>query len=173
MAISLTVNFFVRNVLTKIITRDVPKNLKRYIKARFVYVFGHLNISIFNFSLAPSTRVRPVVSLWLTIVDSFIAYLSFSRSLSLLFPVSLLLQFFSWFSISCNRPSHPRSIGNPTIRITLENRTDTKQLFNAAYCGFGLSRWNTTESRLSKRLLYEVTVSSIILLSLNWKLTIY
>lgn len=62
------------------ITRDAPKNLKRYIKARFVCVFGQLNISIFNFSLAPSARVRPVVSLWLTIVDSFIAYLSFSHS---------------------------------------------------------------------------------------------
>lgn len=141
---------------------EVAKNIKRRGGERH-RVFGQLNISIFNFSLALSVGARSAVSLWLTIVDSFIADLSvpppcypppslpLSLSLSLylvssprLSPsahavlVSLLLQFFSWFSISSSLAS-PRSIDNPAIRITLENRTDTKQLFNAAYRGFGLS----------------------------------
>lgn len=60
-------------------------------------VFGQLNISIFNFSLASSARVRSVVSLWLTIVDSFIAYLSFSRSLTPLFCLFVASIFFVVF----------------------------------------------------------------------------
>lgn len=156
-------------------------------------VFGQLNISIFNFSLALNVGARSAVSLWLTIVDSFIADLSvpppwypiLPRSLSISLSLSLYLVsstssltlwpgrfglfvasiFFVVFHFEQPRFT---PIDNPAIRITLENRTDTKQLFNAAYCGFGLSLcWNTPESRLSERLLYEVTVSSIILLSLN------
>lgn len=54
---------------------QVAKNIKRRGGERH-RVFGQLNISIFNFSLALSVGARSAVSLWLTIVDSFIADLS-------------------------------------------------------------------------------------------------
>lgn len=54
---------------------EVAKNIKRRGGERH-RVFGQLNISIFNFSLALSVGARSAVSLWLTIVDSFIANLS-------------------------------------------------------------------------------------------------
>lgn len=88
---------------------EVAKNIKRRGGERH-RVFGQLNISIFNFSLAQSVGARSAVSLWLTIVDSFIADLSVlptwyptpspSRSIS---PLPLFV------SLSFPRfpPSHP------------------------------------------------------------------
>lgn len=125
---------------------------------------------VYRRSLCSSTLIShpPSLSLYLSLPLSLPRILHLvSHPLARPFRSLCCFNFFRGFPFRA-ASLHPRSIDNPAIRITLENRTDTKQLFNAAYCGFGLSLcWNTPESRLSERLLYEVTVSSIILLSLN------
>lgn len=74
--------------------------------------------------LPPSSSPNPLVHPFGLFVASIFFFLSF---------------FFRGFPFRA-ASLQPRPIDNPAIRITLENRTDTKQLFNAAYCGFGLSR---------------------------------
>lgn len=190
---------------------EVAKNIKRRGGERH-RVFGQLNISIFNFSLAPSVGARSAVSLWLTIVDSFIADLSV---LPTWYPPASLLLALSHPSLSTSvrvshpfprsatpfpphspQPPHPPAASPLSVRSLCCFNFFRGFPFRAASLHPGPSTIPPFESpsRIERipsnyltlrtvasvclveirqnpayryRLLYEVTVSSIILLSLN------
>lgn len=101
------------------------KNIKRRGAGRHP-CFRAIKHSIFNFSLALSVGARSAVSLWLTIVDSFISNLSVPLA------ISLSLVPFQPFSLTLSRPLF--SSLSAHVRVSLRYVRLARPTFRSLCC---------------------------------------